>query len=76
MQYTNDQLPHVGAVPSKPGHYIAAGFNGHGMAFILLTAKGLAKIVRDGVPFSQCGVPRLFETSEARLQRDENELLA
>ncbi|KAI8198215.1 hypothetical protein KHU50_008915 [Colletotrichum sp. SAR 10_65] len=76
MGYTNDQLPHVGAVPSKPGQYIAAGFNGHGMAFILLTAKGLAKIVRDGVPFSQSGVPRLFETSEARLQRDENELFA
>ncbi|KAF9872560.1 FAD dependent oxidoreductase superfamily protein [Colletotrichum karsti] len=76
MGYTNDLLPHVGAVPSKPGQYIAAGFNGHGMAFILLTAKGLAKIVRDDIPFSQSGVPRLFETSEARLQRQENELLA
>nr|XP_036578591.1 FAD dependent oxidoreductase superfamily protein [Colletotrichum truncatum]KAF6785886.1 FAD dependent oxidoreductase superfamily protein [Colletotrichum truncatum] len=76
MGYTNDLLPHVGAVPSKPGQYIAAGFNGHGMAFILLTAKGLARIVRDRVPFSQSGVPRLFETSEERLQRHENELLA
>lgn len=46
------------------------------MSFILLTARGLAKIVRDGVPFAQSGVPRLFETSESRLRRDENELLA
>ncbi|KAF6843724.1 FAD dependent oxidoreductase superfamily protein [Colletotrichum musicola] len=75
MGYTTDLVPHVGAVPSKPGQYIAAGFNGHGMAFILLTAKGLAKIVRDGVPFSESGIPRLFETSERRLQRQENDIL-
>ncbi|CCF41818.1 FAD dependent oxidoreductase [Colletotrichum higginsianum] len=76
MGYTNDLYPHVGPVPSKPGQFVCAGFNGHGMSFILLTARGLAKIVRDGVPFSQSGVPRLFETSESRLRRDENELLA
>ncbi|OLN81502.1 Gamma-glutamylputrescine oxidoreductase 2 [Colletotrichum chlorophyti] len=76
MGYTNDLYPHVGAVPSKPGQFICAGFNGHGMAFILLTARGLAKIVREGLPFSQSGIPRLFETSEQRLQRERNEILA
>ncbi|KAK1703102.1 FAD dependent oxidoreductase [Colletotrichum lupini] len=75
MGYTNDTYPHVGPVPSKPGQFICAGFNGHGMSFILLTAKGLAKIVRDDVPFSQSGVPRLFETSERRLREEKNELL-
>ncbi|KAK1569762.1 FAD dependent oxidoreductase [Colletotrichum navitas] len=76
MGYTNDLFPHAGSVPSKPGQYICAGFNGHGMSFILLTAKGVAKIVQENVPFSQSGIPRLFETSERRLQREENELLA
>ncbi|WYZ44636.1 hypothetical protein EsH8_VII_001072 [Colletotrichum jinshuiense] len=76
MGYTTDLYPHIGPVPSKPGQFICAGFNGHGMSFVLLTAKGLAKIVRDGVPFSQSGVPRLFETSERRLGQDENEILA
>ncbi|KAK1998099.1 FAD dependent oxidoreductase [Colletotrichum falcatum] len=76
MGYTNDLFPHAGAVPSKPGQYICAGFNGHGMSFILLTARGVAKMVRENVPFSQSGVPRLFETSERRLQREDNQLLA
>ncbi|KAK2059741.1 FAD dependent oxidoreductase [Colletotrichum caudatum] len=76
MGYTNDLFPHAGSVPSKPGQYICAGFNGHGMSYILLTARGVAKIVRENVPFSQSGIPRLFETSERRLQREENQLLA
>ncbi|KAK2018506.1 FAD dependent oxidoreductase [Colletotrichum eremochloae] len=75
MGYTNDLFPHAGPVPSKPGQYICAGFNGHGMSFILLTARGVARMVRENVPFSQSGVPRLFETSERRLQREKNELL-
>ncbi|KAK2039421.1 FAD dependent oxidoreductase [Colletotrichum somersetense] len=76
MGYTNDLFPHAGFVPSKPGQYICAGFNGHGMSYILLTARGVAKIVRENVPFSQSGIPRLFETSERRIQREENQLLA
>ncbi|KAK1986874.1 FAD dependent oxidoreductase [Colletotrichum cereale] len=75
MGYTNDLFPHAGPVPSKPGQFICAGFNGHGMSFILLTARGVAKMVRENVPFSQSSIPRLFETSERRLQREENELL-
>ncbi|KAK2027588.1 FAD dependent oxidoreductase [Colletotrichum zoysiae] len=76
MGYTNDLFPHAGSVPSKPGQYICAGFNGHGMSYILLTARGVAKIVRENVAFSQSGIPRLFETSERRIQREENRLLA
>ena len=30
-------------MPAKPGQYVAAGFNGHGMARIFLCAPALAK---------------------------------
>lgn len=55
--------------------FIMGGFTGHGMPQIFLGAKGLSRMVLDGVPFSNTGVPRLFEESKARLESQENFVL-
>ncbi|KAI0490854.1 FAD dependent oxidoreductase [Xylaria cf. heliscus] len=68
MGYTSDDLPHVGSVPGKKGLYICAGFIGHGMPNVLLCAKGVAKLVKDGSPLSESGVPACYETTPERLR--------
>ncbi|KUJ21530.1 FAD dependent oxidoreductase [Mollisia scopiformis] len=68
MGNTADSFPHVGQVPGQPNHFILAGFNGSGMSMIFLTAKGVAKMVRDDVAFEESGIPRLFKTTESRLK--------
>ncbi|KZF25800.1 FAD dependent oxidoreductase [Xylona heveae TC161] len=75
LGYTTDSLPHVGAVPSKPGQFIMAGFNGHGMCHIFLTAKGIASMILDGKPFETTGIPRLFKTTPERLNSRRNKIL-
>lgn len=67
MGYTSDGIPHIGAVPGKPGQFILAGYGGHGMAATFLSGRGIAQMVRDGVPYEQTGMPRLYRTSAARL---------
>ncbi|KEF54253.1 uncharacterized protein A1O9_09419 [Exophiala aquamarina CBS 119918] len=74
MGYSFDSNPHIGSVPSKPGQFILAGFNGHGMPVIWLGAKGLAKMVLaervgEKLPFSDTGIPTLFQTSQFRIDR-------
>ncbi|KAF2966727.1 hypothetical protein GQX73_g6829 [Xylaria multiplex] len=68
MGYTSDDLPHVGAVPGKKGLYICAGFVGHGMPNVLLSAKAVAKLLRDDTPLTESGVPACYETSSERLR--------
>lgn len=77
MGYTSDSIPHVGRVPTKPSQFILAGFNGHGMPTIFLTAKGLARLVRDETNtagFEASGLPMAFETTEARLASKLDEI--
>ena len=74
MGYSFDSNPHIGAVPSKPGQFIVAGFNGHGMPVIWLGAEGLAKMIladrrAERLLFSETGIPRLFQTTQARIDR-------
>ncbi|KAJ5123934.1 uncharacterized protein N7515_007759 [Penicillium bovifimosum] len=68
MGYSADSLPHVGNVPGKPGQFIAAGFNGHGMPVAFLSGKAVADMAQTSVAFEDTGLPRLFKTSEARLE--------
>ncbi|KAK8169341.1 FAD dependent oxidoreductase-domain-containing protein [Phyllosticta citrichinensis] len=75
MGFTSDFMPHIGSVPNKPNQFIMGGFNGHGMPLICLTAKGLAKMVRDGAAFEDTGIPRVFKTTQARLDSDVNLIL-
>jgi glycine/D-amino acid oxidase-like deaminating enzyme len=75
MGYSADSLPHVGEVPGKPGQLIAAGFNGHGMPVVFLSGKAAAEMAVKSIPFSETGLPRLFETSTARLDPVYDDIL-
>ncbi len=72
--YTSDLLPHIGHVPSRPGQFIAAGFNGHGMPLIFLTGKGIAEMI-DGKTYEQTGLPSVWKTSQERLDNERNDIL-
>jgi Glycine/D-amino acid oxidases (deaminating) len=75
MGYSSDYLPHVGQVPGKPGQYIIAGFTGHGMPQVYLSAKAISKMVIRKVVFEESGVPKLFNTSQERLNSQRNKIL-
>ena len=74
MGYSHDSSPHVGEIPDKPGQYICAGFNGHGMPVIFLTAKGLDKIIQTGKGFEEANLPRIFKSTAKRLQAAQEAL--
>lgn len=74
MGYTTDFLPHIGPVPGKPGQIVIAGFNGHGMPQIFLSALGVARMI-EGAEYGDTGLPRLFEATLERLQNRENRIL-
>lgn len=75
MGYSTDSLPHVGQVPGRPGQFIVAGFTGHGMPQAYLSGKGVAAMVSEGIPFAESGIPRLFETTQARVEDTRNDIL-
>ncbi|KAI0020269.1 FAD dependent oxidoreductase [Xylariomycetidae sp. FL0641] len=68
MGGTPDGAPHVGPVPGKAGQFMCAGFVGHGMPNVLLCAKGVVRMLTEGCPFAETGVPACYETSLERLQ--------
>ena len=72
MGYSYDSNPHIGAVPSKKGQFIIAGFNGHGMPVVWLAAKELARMVSEGIAFEDTSMPRLFKTTQFRIDRARN----
>lgn len=75
MGYSTDSLPHIGQVPGRPGQFIIAGFTGHGMPQAYLSGKGIAAMVLEGIPFADSGIPRLFETTQARVDHTRNDIL-
>lgn len=75
MGYSADSLPHVGQVPGRPGQFIVAGFSGHGMPQAWLSGKGIASMISEETPFAKSGIPRVFETSQSRLQRPGIDIL-
>lgn len=75
MGYSSDRLPRLGPVPGKKGLFIMGGWTGHGMPQIFLASKGMAKMVVNGVPYSETGLPRIFEESEERLMSVQNKVL-
>ncbi|WVQ86207.1 hypothetical protein IAT38_008375 [Cryptococcus sp. DSM 104549] len=62
MSSSIDAFPFVGPVPSKSGHYVAAGFTGHGMPRILgSTAHLIPTILSDlGIPHTTPNVAATF----------------
>ena len=73
MGYSSDFMPYVGEIPHKTNQFILAGFSGHGMPLILLCAKAIARMLRDGKPLE--GVPSVFRVTEERLASRKNEIL-
>lgn len=69
MGYTADGLPHVGHIPHKQGQLVIAGFNGHGMPQIFLSARGIARMIMEEVAYKDTGLPLLFQTTATRLER-------
>lgn len=71
MAYTADEAPLIGELPGSDRHYIVAGFNGGGNDRIFLSARGIADMVVNGVPFSRTGVPAIYEATQERLTKDD-----
>ena len=67
MATTADNFAHCGKVPGKENQFVIAGFNGAGMPHIFLSAKGIAKMVKTGIPFEESGIPRIFKSTKERL---------
>lgn len=74
MGYSSDLVPHLGEVPGAPGQYICAGFSGHGMPQILLGSQAVAKMVVEDVPYEKTGLPKLFKTTQERLDSKTNHM--
>lgn len=68
MGYSWDSVPHVGEVPGRESEFILSGFNGHGMPVIWLAAKGLAEMVHTGKAFEEVNIPRLYKTTQERIE--------
>lgn len=75
MGYSSDYMPYVGYMPEKPGQLIIAGFSGHGMPLILLSARGIAKMLKDDAKFEETGIPKVFKPTTERLLSQKNDIL-
>ena len=71
MAFTADEVPLVGELPGSDGQYVVAGFNGGGMDRIFLSARGIAEMVVNGVPYKRTGVPAIYEATAQRLSQDD-----
>ncbi|KAH6886961.1 FAD dependent oxidoreductase [Thelonectria olida] len=75
MGYSSDGMPHLGAVPGRQNQFIVAGFTGHGMPQIFLSAKGIASMMIDKVDFESTGIPKIYKATQARLDTPNNSIL-
>lgn len=66
MGYSDDGFPYVGAIHDKPGQYVCAGFSGHGMPQIFLSAKAIAQMVVSGATAEEAGLPLPYRTTPER----------
>jgi hypothetical protein len=70
ISHIADGYPFCGEVRGKDNHFVLAGYNGGGMPLVFLTAKGIAKMIREDIPFEDSGIPRVFKLMEERLRKD------
>lgn len=70
MGYSSDGFPHVGSVPNKPGQYICAGFSGHGMPQVFLSAKALAEMIVENKAVEQVDLPQVYRSTQERLDSE------
>lgn len=75
MGYSADNSPFIGAIPGRSNQFVVAGFTGHGMPQVFLSAKGVAAMAVDGVDFKSTGVPRIYQVTKERLASKKNSIL-
>lgn len=75
LGYSADNAPHVGVIPGRKNQFIIAGFTGHGMPQVFLSTKGLADMVLEDVAFEETDVPRMYKTTQERLDSNCNQIL-
>ena len=64
MCYTPDGQPLVGALPGRPGEYIAAGYTGHGMPLAFMAGCCVAELALGAPPTIMANAfsPKRFTT--------------
>ncbi|KAM0542732.1 hypothetical protein ACHAPJ_012665 [Fusarium lateritium] len=75
MGYSSDGLPHVGVVPGRRNQFMIAGFSGHGMPQIFLSAKGVASMVLGELDYQRSGIPKIYQATQERLESPKNTVL-
>lgn len=71
MGYSNDGFPYVGRVCAKDGQYVCAGFTGHGMPQIFLSAKAIALMITTGATDEEANLPIPYRVSPDRWYQDK-----
>lgn len=66
MGYTDDGFPYVGNVPGKQGQFVVAGFSGHGMPQVFLSAKAVASMIADDARLEDVDLPQLYHSTPER----------
>lgn len=76
MGYSTDNCPFIGALPGRPNQFVVAGFTGHGMPQVFLSAKGVAAmVVGEATDFKSTGIPRIYQVTKERLASEKNSVL-
>lgn len=75
MGYSSDGWPFIGPLPNRPNQFVIAGFTGHGMPQIFLSAKAIAEMAVEKADFKSTGVPRVYEMTQERLDSKQNVVL-
>lgn len=70
MGFSSDGFPFVGEMPGRPGLWVSAGFQGHGMVLCWLCGKALSEMMsgRDGEDL-RAWFPDAFRVSDERFLR-------
>jgi hypothetical protein len=68
--HTADGCPFCGHVPGKGNPIVLTVYNGGTMPLIFWTVEGIAKMIREDVPFEQSGILKNFKITEERLKKD------
>lgn len=75
MGYSPDGFPFVGEVPGQKGLWASCSFQGHGMVFCWMCAKGLVQMMRaqdegmDSSPDLDAWFPAIFKITEERMKK-------
>ncbi|CAG8105122.1 unnamed protein product [Penicillium salamii] len=71
-----DSFPFVGDIPDRSGHFVTAGFSGHGMPRILLSTAHIAPLILDDLSFTHTSpalvapyppLPKPFQATAERI---------